>query len=83
MKGIILGEDFISSDDVCLVLGDNIFYGHGFVDLLKRAKGNIIKKKAAVFGYYVNRPERYGVVDFDKIGNAISIEEKPLTPKSN
>ncbi len=83
-QAFVLGEDFIGSDDVCLVLGDNIFYGHGFVNLLKKAKENVINnQKATVFGYYVNKPERYGVVNFDKTGNAISIEEKPLKPKSN
>lgn len=83
-QAFILGQDFIGDDDVCLVLGDNIFYGHGFVDLLKRAKRNVEKKrKATVFGYYVNDPQRYGVVSFDNFGNANSIEEKPDVPKSN
>ncbi len=83
-QAFILGEEFIGDDDVCLVLGDNIFYGHGFVDLLKKARTNVEKKKkATVFGYYVNDPQRYGVVDFDKAGNALTIEEKPAKPKSN
>jgi glucose-1-phosphate thymidylyltransferase len=65
-------------------LGDNIFYGHGFTDLLKKARNNVSKKgKATVFGYYVQDPERYGVVEFDTLGNAISIEEKPKQPKSH
>ncbi|MCP9199883.1 glucose-1-phosphate thymidylyltransferase RfbA [Gramella sp. GC03-9] len=80
----ILGEEFIGDQDVCLVLGDNIFYGQGFGELLKRAVQNSkVKKAATVFGYYVNDPERYGVVDFDENGHALSIEEKPLQPKSN
>ncbi len=83
-QAFIIGEKFIGSDDVCLVLGDNIFYGHGFTNLLSTAKENIIKEnKATVFGYYVNDPERYGVAVFDKSGNVISIEEKPENPKSN
>ena len=83
-QAFILGEEFIGDDDVCLVLGDNIFYGHGFVDLLKKARKNVEKKKkASVFGYYVNDPQRYGVVDFDKTGNALSVEEKPAKPKSH
>jgi glucose-1-phosphate thymidylyltransferase len=83
-QAFILGEEFIGDDDVCLVLGDNIFYGHGFVDLLKKARTNVEKKKkATVFGYYVNNPQRYGVVDFDKAGNALNIEEKPAKPKSH
>ena len=74
-QAFILGEKFIGDDDVCLVLGDNIFYGHGFVDLLKKARTNVEKnKKATVFGYYVNDPQRYGVVDFDNAGNALTIE---------
>lgn len=83
-QAFILGEEFIGDDDVCLVLGDNIFYGHGFVDLLKKARTNVEKKKkATVFGYYVNDPQRYGVVDFDNAGNALTIEEKPAKPKSH
>jgi len=83
-QAFILGEEFIGSDDVCLVLGDNIFYGHGFTKLLKHSVETVEKeRKSVVFGYYVNDPERYGVVEFDKNGNAISIEEKPKHPKSN
>lgn len=83
-QAFILGEDFIGSDDVCLVLGDNIFYGHGFTDLLVKSISNVKKdNNATVFGYYVQDPERYGVVDFDKKGKALSIVEKPEKPKSN
>ena len=83
-QAFILGKDFIGNDDVSLVLGDNIFYGHGFTDILSKAISNLkYDKKATVFGYYVNDPERYGVVDFDSNGKALSIEEKPNNPKSN
>jgi glucose-1-phosphate thymidylyltransferase len=83
-QAFIIGEEFIGNDDVCLVLGDNIFYGHGFTDLLAKSLANIKEEaKATIFGYYVNDPERYGVVDFDREGKALSIEEKPLNPKSN
>ena len=83
-QAFIIGEDFIGDDDVCLVLGDNIFYGHGFTDLLSKSLANVKdEKKATVFGYYVNDPKRYGVVDFDTDGKALSIEEKPIVPKSN
>ncbi|MDF1880896.1 glucose-1-phosphate thymidylyltransferase RfbA [Sulfurimonas sp. MAG313] len=83
-QAFILGEDFIGNDDVCLVLGDNIFYGHGLVEMLDKAvKQARNEKKATVFGYYVNDPERYGVAEFDKNGNVLSIEEKPAVPKSN
>ena len=83
-QAFIIGEGFIGADDVSLVLGDNIFYGHGFTDLLSKAISNLkYDKKATVFGYYVNDPERYGVVDFDSNGKALSIEEKPNNPKSN
>ncbi len=80
-QAFIIGEKFIGSDTVCMILGDNIFYGHGFGDvLLKTAE---LKKGACVFGYYVNDPERYGVVEFDKNRKAVSLEEKPLKPRSN
>ncbi len=80
-QAFILGEKFIGKDPVCMILGDNIFYGHGFGDvLLNTAK---LKKGACVFGYYVTDPERYGVVEFDKNRKAISIEEKPSKPRSN
>ena len=83
-QAFIIGEDFIGDDDVCLVLGDNIFYGHGFTDLLAKSVSNVQKEgKATVFGYYVKDPERYGVVEFDDNGTALSLEEKPETPKSN
>ena len=83
-QAFIIGEDFIGKDDVCLVLGDNIFYGHGFTDLLAKSLANVKdEQKATVFGYYVNNPKRYGVVDFDTDGKALSIEEKPIVPKSN
>ena len=83
-EAFILGEDFIGSDDVCLVLGDNIFYGHGLTDLLAQSVKNIKdENKATVFGYYVKDPERYGVASFDEKGNVTSIEEKPEVPASN
>ena len=83
-QAFIIGKDFIGSDSVCLVLGDNIFYGNGFEELVKEARKNVeLNGNATVFGYYVNDPERYGVVEFDCTGKAISIEEKPLKPKSN
>jgi len=83
-EAFIIGEDFINNDDVCLVLGDNIFYGQGFSSLLENAVKNCKELgEATVFGYYVNEPKRYGVVDFDETGNALSIEEKPEKPKSN
>lgn len=83
-QAFIIGEDFIGDDSVCLVLGDNIFYGAGFTGLLKNSVEEAEKNdKASVFGYYVNDPERYGVAEFDKNGNCLSIEEKPQHPKSN
>lgn len=83
-QAFIIGEEFIGNDSVCLVLGDNIFYGHGFTELLKKSLKNVEEDgKATIFGYYVNDPERYGVAEFDKDGNVISIEEKPEEPKSN
>lgn len=83
-QAFIIGEEFIGNDSACLVLGDNIFYGQGFTKMLAEAvKAAEEEAKATVFGYWVSDPERYGVVDFDKEGNALSIEEKPLKPKSN
>ncbi len=83
-QAFIIGEKFIGKDSACLVLGDNIFYGSGFTTLLKKAVEDAEKnKKATVFGYWVSDPERYGVAEFDKQGNCLSIEEKPKEPKSN
>jgi glucose-1-phosphate thymidylyltransferase len=83
-QAFIIGDKFIGSDDACLVLGDNIFYGHGLPDLLRNARKNVeVDKQATVFGYYVNDPERYGVAEFDDSGKVVSIEEKPKEPKSN
>jgi glucose-1-phosphate thymidylyltransferase len=83
-QAFILGEDFIGDDDVCLVLGDNIFYGHGLTTMLEHSIRNVEKEtKATVFGYFVKDPERYGVVEFDDAGNVLSIEEKPTAPKSH
>ena len=83
-QAFIIGEEFIGKDDVCLVLGDNIFYGHGFNELLAKSVRNVKEKnRATVFGYYVQDPERYGVVEFDKTGHVLSIEEKPKHPKSH
>jgi glucose-1-phosphate thymidylyltransferase len=80
-QAFILGESFIGDHSVSLILGDNIFYGHGIVELLTKSSNR--STGATVFGYYVNDPERYGVVNFDEHGKAIDLEEKPLTPKSN
>lgn len=83
-QAFIIGEEFIGDDSVCLVLGDNIFYGQGFSKMLKDAVDSAEKeKKATIFGYYVNDPERYGVAEIDVKNNVLSIEEKPLEPKSN
>lgn len=83
-QAFIIGEKFIGDDCVCLVLGDNIFYGQGFTPMLEKAVHRAEQEqKATVFGYYVTDPERYGVAEFDKKGNVLSIEEKPQTPKSN
>jgi glucose-1-phosphate thymidylyltransferase len=82
-QAFIIGAEFIGTDDVCLVLGDNIFYGYGFSGILQNARNNVSEGKSTVFGYYVNDPERYGVAEYDKRGNVISIEEKPTDPKSN
>jgi glucose-1-phosphate thymidylyltransferase len=83
-QAFTLGEEFIGDDSVCLVLGDNIFYGHGLTSLLANSVRSVEEEnKATVFGYYVKDPERYGVVDFDEAGVAKSIEEKPVQPKSN
>lgn len=83
-QAFLLGEKFIGNDNVCLVLGDNIFYGHGLTNLLAQSVKNADhENKATVFGYYVSDPERYGVAEFDEAGNVTSIEEKPAEPKSN
>jgi len=83
-EAFVIGEDFIGKDCVNLVLGDNIFYGHGLPEILKSAAATVqTKGGAVVFGYYVSDPQRYGVVDFDESGKALSIEEKPTQPKSN
>ena len=83
-QAFIIGESFIGNDNACLVLGDNIFYGQTFSKMLSEAVQNAEKENnATVFGYYVNDPERYGVAEFDKAGNVLSIEEKPAQPKSN
>ena len=83
-QAFILGEEFIGNDNVCLILGDNIFYGDSIPKKLREAVTDVdTSNNATVFGYYVNDPERYGVVEFDKNGNAVSLEEKPTAPKSN
>jgi glucose-1-phosphate thymidylyltransferase len=83
-QAFIIGEKFIGDDNVCLVLGDNIFFGQSFTRMLQEAVHNVEQEhKATIFGYYVNDPERYGVAEFDKQGNCLSIEEKPAQPKSN
>ena len=83
-QAFILGEEFIGDDDVCLVLGDNIFYGYGLSGMLQRSVEIVEKeRRSVVFGYYVNDPERYGVVEFDSTGKVLSLEEKPKEPKSN
>ena len=83
-QAFIIGKDFIGEDDVCLILGDNIYYGQGMTDILSNAILNAsANKKATIFGYHVNDPERYGVVDFDNTGRVLGIEEKPINPKSN
>jgi len=83
-QAFILGEGFIGDDDVCLILGDNIFFGHGLIDMLKESKRIVANEKdAVVFAYHVEDPQRYGVVEFDESQKALSIEEKPENPKSN
>ena len=83
-QAFIIGKDFVGSDNVCLVLGDNVFYGSGLPDILKRAVDTVEKKgKGCIFGYRVNDPQRYGVAEFDEHKNCLSIEEKPTHPKSN
>ena len=82
-QAFILGKNFIGADDACLILGDNIYYGHGLPEMLESAVNNAKDNKATVFGYHVHDPERYGVVEFDSTGKALTIEEKPSKPKSN
>jgi len=82
-QAFILGEEFIADDDVCLVLGDNIYYGHDLKNILETSVTNAKNNKATVFGYHVTDPERYGVAEFDEKGNVVSLEEKPKQPKSN
>ena len=82
-QAFILGKNFIGADDACLILGDNIYYGHGLPEILESAVNNAKDNKATVFGYHVHDPERYGVVEFDSTGKALTIEEKPSKPKSN
>lgn len=82
-QAFILGEEFVGDDDVCLVLGDNIFYGDGLTNLLAKSVNNAKENNATVFGYYVKDPERYGVAEFNKEGEVTSLEEKPKNPKSN
>ena len=82
-QAFLIGEEFIGADSVCLVLGDNIFHGSGFTPMLEQAVADADHAKATVFGYWVSDPERYGVAEFDKAGNCLSIEEKPAKPKSN
>src|SRR5690606_16935235 len=82
-QAFILGEGFIGDAPVCLVLGDNIYHGHHLTEMLHAAVANVNEQKATVFGYHVKDPERYGVVEFDAEGHAISIEEKPVRPKSH
>jgi glucose-1-phosphate thymidylyltransferase len=82
-QAFIIGRDFVGRDSVALVLGDNIFYGQGFSEILRQAVGRVEKGIATIFGYYVTQPERYGVAEFDATGKVIAIEEKPRQPKSN
>jgi glucose-1-phosphate thymidylyltransferase len=82
-QAFILGEEFLDGDDACLVLGDNIFYGHGLTQLLAQSVANVKENNATIFGYYVSDPKRYGVAEFNENGDVISIEEKPKEPKSN
>ncbi len=82
-QAFLIGEEFIGNDSCAMVLGDNIFYGNGFSPLLRKAAADVNEGKATVFGYYVSDPERFGVVEFDDVGNVLSVEEKPSQPKSN
>ncbi len=83
VQAFSIGRDFVGTDSVALVLGDNIFYGQGFSEILRQAVGRVEKGIATIFGYYVTQPERYGVAEFDAAGRVVGIEEKPKSPKSN
>lgn len=82
-QAFLIGEEFIGDDACAMILGDNIFYGNGFSKILKESMGNSLQGKATIFGYYVNDPERFGIVEFDEDGKVVSVEEKPENPKSN
>jgi glucose-1-phosphate thymidylyltransferase len=82
-QAFIIGRDFVGTDSVALVLGDNIFYGQGFSEILRQAVARLVNGMATIFGYYVTQPERYGVAEFDAAGRVVGIEEKPKSPKSN
>lgn len=82
-QAFIIGEEFIGDDNVAMILGDNIYYGNGFIPILKEAKENAMNGKATIFGYYVHDPDRFGIVEFDDNGKVISVQEKPKNPKSN
>lgn len=82
-QAFLIGEEFIGDDNVAMILGDNIYYGNGFTSILREAAENARNGKATIFGYYVNDPERFGIVEFDNEGKVISVEEKPKCPKSN
>ena len=82
-QAFLIGKDFVGGDSVCLVLGDNLFHGNGLAEMMQQAVADADKGKATVFGYWVSDPQRYGVAEFDKDGNCISIEEKPAVPQSN
>ena len=82
-QAFIIGKEFIGDDECAMVLGDNIYYGNGFSKILTAARENAEKGRATIFGYYVNDPERFGIVEFDREGKVLSVEEKPKTPKSN
>ena len=82
-QAFLIGKDFVGDDSVCLVLGDNLFHGNGLAEMMQQAVADADRGKATIFGYWVSDPQRYGVAEFDKNGNCISIEEKPAVPKSN
>lgn len=82
-QAFIIGKEFIGDDSCAMILGDNVFYGNGLIRLMKAARISTIENKATVFGYYVKDPERFGIVEFDDVGKVLSVEEKPVKPKSN